>query len=69
MAYCVNNQTNTEYNLSIEQTDKYIMFSPDDWGLILIYIRLLEQHTRNKSNQIINTEINKFLDASDTLLY
>jgi hypothetical protein len=37
---CVNNQTDAVKILGIDETDRFIMFHPDDWGKILLYIRV-----------------------------
>lgn len=37
--YCNNNQTGEDSALNIEDTNKYLMLSPDDWGTILLYLK------------------------------
>lgn len=63
--YCSNNQSGNEYDLPINDTDKYIMLSPDDWGKVLEYIRLLEQRIRNRDSK---KELNKILNTSQRLV-
>ena len=69
--YCVNNQTGNDTTLDIEDTDRYIMLSPEDWGLTLRYIRILEQRVRNKdsSSTMVADELNKIITVGESLLY
>jgi hypothetical protein len=68
---CYNNQTGNFKTIPIEKTDKFIMFSPDDWGLVLLYIGKLERRLRsNKKNgveQLIAIELEKIKSTSDLL--
>lgn len=76
---CVNNQTNEVKILDVIETDKYIMFSPDDWGKILFYIRkytggfkaeaaAFTQKRRYRSpTTIVKRELRKVLKADDIL--
>lgn len=48
---CVDDN-NSSYELRVDQTDKYIMFSPDDWGAILIYIKLIEQRSPKRAKKV-----------------
>lgn len=68
---CVNNQTGESYVIRIEDTDKYIMLSPDDWAKILFYIRsytsssyLIQNTTHEKT---VKRELVKLLNASYNL--
>jgi len=57
---------NDEYRvLHINETDKYMMFSPDDWGLILEYVRLLEKKVKNKR---VKSEINKVIKTTNKVI-
>lgn len=69
-ALCSNNQTGKEFDIPIEQTDKFIMFNPDHWGLILLYIRQLETHVRSdkSKNQFIADELEKVINTSEKFL-
>lgn len=64
IAYCLNNQTNEVKEIQIENTDKFIMHSPDDWGLVLKYIKEIERRARDKN---IKKEINKYIKTSEKL--
>ena len=68
LVYCENIQGGSS-TLNIEDTDRYVMFSPDNWGLILGYIRALERYTRsNKSQkQNIADELRKTIKADSRL--
>lgn len=59
---CYDNQTDQARTLSISETDKYIMFSPDDWGLVLFYIGQLERRIKSKN---IKTELKKIIKTSE----
>lgn len=61
---CFDNQTNEFRTLEYSDTDEYILFSPDDWGLILIHIDKLSRYTRNKT---IKEELNKIIKTSSKL--
>lgn len=61
---CFDNQTQTNRTLRIDETDRYIMFSPDDWGLILLYLRKLEKRIRNKK---VKFEMKKVFKANNKL--
>lgn len=70
--YCVNNQTNQDTTLNIEDTDKYIMLSPEHWGLTLKYIRILEQRLRRstqKNSSDVADEVKKIIVVGESLLY
>lgn len=72
LVYCVNNQTGDDSTLDINDTDKYIMLSPEDWGLTLRYIRLLEQRLRNssqKNSAMVANELRKIIVTGENLLY
>lgn len=58
---CVDNQTGQARTLRIGETDKYIMVSPDNWGLILFYIDQLKRRIRNKN---VKTELFKIKETS-----
>ena len=60
MVYCVNNQTDATTDLEIGATDKYIMMSPEHWGLTVLYIRELEKKAKGK----VKSEIRKIINAS-----
>jgi hypothetical protein len=54
-------------------TDKYIMFSPDDYGLILLYIKKLEKKLRGSNNKSsmeynISLELKKIIKTSERLI-
>lgn len=60
-AECFDNQNNEYRTLPMSETNRYIMFSPDDWGLILFYIDQLERRIRSKKTKI---ELIKIIDTS-----
>lgn len=69
---CYDNQTQDYRTLPIETTDKYIMFSPDDWGLVLLYIeklrgRLGSSKSNNDIEKIISRELKKIIETSNLL--
>ena len=71
-AECYDNQTQEYRSIPIESTDRYIMFSPDDWGLILVYIDKLERMLRSKRNKSkldlsVADELEKILNTSALL--
>ena len=47
-AFCINNMSGREYDIAIEAMNKYTCFSPDHYGVLLIYIRLLQRYTPRK---------------------
>jgi len=55
---CFDNQTQEYRSIPINQTDRYIMTSPDDWGLILLYIDRLQRKIRRGN---LKRELNKIL--------
>lgn len=61
IASCFNNQTSNEYDLPLEDMNKYTCFSPEDWNEILTYTRLLER-ARSKNTR---REAKKFRRASE----
>ena len=60
--YCNNNQTGEDSTLNIEDTNKYIMLSPDDWGTILRYLR------RGVKYKVFRKEIRKVLKSNDKIM-
>lgn len=60
-AECFDNQNQQYRSIPIRETNRYIMFSPDDWGLILLYIDRLERSIRSKS---VKTELKKIRKTS-----
>lgn len=70
LVYCENNQGGPSKTYSTEETDRWIMFNPDHWGLVIQYIRQLEAHIRqNKSqDQEIADELRKVIEASGRLM-
>ena len=72
-AECYDNQTSEYRTLPIGETDKYIMFSADDWGLVLLYIGKLERKLRGSNNKsssvekIIARELKKIIETSKLL--
>jgi len=58
---CYDSQTEEYRSLPINDTDRYIMYSPDDWGLILLYIEKLERVIKNKK---VKKELRKILNTS-----
>lgn len=71
-AECYDNQNNEYRSIHIEQTDRYIMFSPDDWGLVLMYVDKLERRLRGSKNKSrvkyrIARELKKILNTSKLL--
>lgn len=63
-AECVDNQTGQARTLGIDETDKYIMMSDDDWGLVLYYIDQLRRRIRSKN---VRTELKKIIKTSSEL--
>lgn len=63
-AECFDNQSQEYRTLELSQTDRYIMFSPDDWGLILLYVDALERRVRNKG---VRKELRKIRETSNLL--
>lgn len=45
-AYCVNSINQEESEVDISDTDRWLMVSPEDWGEILIRLRILEGRTK-----------------------
>lgn len=71
-AECYDNQTGEYRSIPIESTNKYIMFSPDDWGLVLLYVDKLERRLRGKANKskidfLVANELKKILETSALL--
>lgn len=60
--YCNNNQTGEDSTLNIEDTNKYIMLSPDDWGTILRYLR------RGAKYKVFRKEIRKVLKSNGKIM-
>lgn len=60
--YCSNNQTGEDSTLHINETNKYIMLSPDDWGTVLRYLR------RGVKYKIFRKEIRKVLKSNDKIM-
>lgn len=60
---CINNRTGEGFDLELNETDSFIMFDPDDYGLLLKYIRLLELRTP----KMIRSELKKFRRVSKKL--
>jgi hypothetical protein len=74
LAECFDNQDDSFRSIPMSDTDKYIMFSPDDWGLVLRYISQLQRHlskSGNKSNMGVESiaarELKKILKTSKKL--
>lgn len=70
--FCVNNQTSQDTTIRIEDTDRYIMMSPEHWGLTLRYIRILEQRLRgsnSKNSTFVADEVQKIITTGESLLY
>lgn len=68
---CVNNQTDEDYILHINETDKYIMYSPEHWGLVLEYIKLLERRlssNKGKYEKIVSRELKKVILTSNRVM-
>lgn len=64
MAFCANNQTGNEFDLTRGQIDNYVAISPDDWGKTLAYIRLLE----GRVNRSVKRELQKVRFTSTKLI-
>ena len=64
---CVNNQSRDSYILDYNETDKYLMLSPDHWGLILKYIRKLENRAGFKKEARKILKANKKLNVLKSL--
>ena len=58
-ALCINNTSHEEKEISINDMNKYVAFSNDDWGRVLTYIKQLEEVTPRKYH-------NKFLEFVKT---
>lgn len=63
IATCVNNQTGEASDLHIADTDRYIMMSPDHYGLLLKYLRVIEGRFPKR----VKKEVTKFTNASAKL--
>ncbi len=61
---CFDNQNQTHRTLDIKETDKYIMFSPNDWGLILEYLGKLERKVKVKK---VKKELKKIFKTNSVL--
>lgn len=70
LVYCENNQGGPSKTYSTEETDRWIMFKPEHWGLVIQYIRELETYIRrNKShNQQIAEELRGVIKASERVM-
>lgn len=45
IVYCVNNITKDDYEISLDDIDRYVAFSEDDYQQLLLYIKLLQRYT------------------------
>jgi len=54
---CYDNQTQEYRSIPIESTDRYIMYSPEDWALVLLYIERLKRKLRG--SRIYNKSMNR----------
>jgi hypothetical protein len=63
-AYCVNTISQEDSTIEIDETDKWIMISPDDWGDILIRLRILESRTKGTTQK----EFTNILNANKALI-
>ena len=73
-AQCVNNQTDEYFEIPMYQTDKWIMMSPEHWGLVLLYIKELEEaasdydsFTGGRESAILSRELRKVLRTDHNL--
>ena len=68
-AFCINNQTNEEKEISFNEMNKYSCYSNKDYTLILKYVRELELrlNSKNKTTKIIKRELKKVQEV-DSLL-
>ena len=65
-AECYDSQTGSYRTIQIADTDKYIMTSPEDWALILLYVDRLERKIRRKSRKA-SIELKKILKIGKKL--
>ena len=66
VAFCIENQTGRQYDVDLNQLDKWVAFSPEDWSKILIYVKLLERRVqglkiKKSHKRLISNELNKFI--------
>lgn len=45
VGYCINNLTGEEYDLQLQDMNKFTCFSPDHYGLLMLYVKLLQRYT------------------------
>ena len=60
---CYDNQSQSHRTLNYSETDRYIMFSSVDWGLILLYIDRLKRAIKSKR---VKSELYKIQKTSNT---
>jgi len=61
VAECFDNQNQEYRSIPIEETDRFIMFSSEDWGFVLLYIDRIERRFRGKK---LGIELKKIIETS-----
>ena len=63
-AYCVNTINQEDSTQDISETDRWIMMSPEDWGQVVIRLRILESRTKGS----LQKEFTNILNADKALI-
>ena len=54
VSYCINNLTGEEYDIQLQEMNKFTCFSPDDYGLLMLYVKLLQRYTPKRVDRKLN---------------
>lgn len=54
VGYCINNLTGEEYDLQLQDMNKFTCFSPDHYGLLMLYVKMLQRYTPKRIDRKLN---------------